>query len=341
MLVYPDACRGGLTAFPAFGREAFEEEIAAGYLKKFPELVRGALENARSVDEGLGAKGALSLVVLTGGHSQWYFVQSMVEQLTGGAAQYAMARVQETVGFGLTVKPVSDPIPSQVPAPTYGPHLVTTTRMSIRPMISAGTKYLVGPTAGDGTVLATDGDIRKKVEEWTDIAYVDCAGKSVIGVRTDGTVVSTNQDWLKGTKDWEDIVQVVAYDDSDFQGSIWIYGLRSNGTVLMHVKDDGKYSKPDFSRIRRTAIATWADIIKIAPRSKRISDYMVGLKRDGTVVSSEGSFRIGWKSQDILNFRGIADIDVSYGNVVGLRRDGTVVVAGKEPLGESKVRSVA
>ncbi len=52
-------------------RSVFEEN-AAEYLKKFPELVNGCVNAA-----GAAARD-IELVLLTGGHSQWYFVKEML-----------------------------------------------------------------------------------------------------------------------------------------------------------------------------------------------------------------------------------------------------------------------
>ena len=54
---------------------AVVEELLKDYLPQFPELVKGALQKA-----SLSA-GDVDLVLLTGGHSQWYFVEDMLGKL--------------------------------------------------------------------------------------------------------------------------------------------------------------------------------------------------------------------------------------------------------------------
>ena len=97
----------------ALDRAAFEE-MAAQYLKGFPELVNGCLKDAGlSGDE-------VDLVLLTGGHSQWYFVK---EQLCGKLDRFGavglgkiqadperiipVPRPQETVALGLVYSPLA------------------------------------------------------------------------------------------------------------------------------------------------------------------------------------------------------------------------------------------
>ena len=94
----------------ALDRAAFEK-MAAQYLKGFPELVNGCLKDAGlSGDE-------VDLVLLTGGHSQWYFVR---EQLCGRLNRFGeiglgriqtepgriipVPRPQETVALGLVYR---------------------------------------------------------------------------------------------------------------------------------------------------------------------------------------------------------------------------------------------
>ena len=89
-------------------RAAFEDCLA-DYLKQFPELVKGCLDNA-------GMRGDdVDLVIVTGGHSQWYFVHDM---LAGKLPRFgnldlpkiredpariiSISRPQETVALGLS-----------------------------------------------------------------------------------------------------------------------------------------------------------------------------------------------------------------------------------------------
>ena len=62
--------------FPAFGRREFESFAESG-LRDYARLISGCLEKTAEADENFSA---LDLVILTGGHSAWYFAK---EILTG------------------------------------------------------------------------------------------------------------------------------------------------------------------------------------------------------------------------------------------------------------------
>ena len=62
--------------FPAIDR-AVLERYCKDYIGRYAELIAGAMAHARQADPDFSA-GDLSLVVLTGGHSQWYFAKDML-----------------------------------------------------------------------------------------------------------------------------------------------------------------------------------------------------------------------------------------------------------------------
>ena len=93
-------------------RRIFEQE-AAEYLRGFPTLVNECLAHAKAQGEDI------DLVLLTGGHSQWYFIREM---LTGKMTRFgtielpkikakperiiSVPRPQETVALGLVYSPM-------------------------------------------------------------------------------------------------------------------------------------------------------------------------------------------------------------------------------------------
>ena len=94
-------------------RQSFEE-AAGEYLKKFPALIRGCIAAS-----GVNAA-AVELVILTGGHSQWYFVKELLAgkmpavcgellpQITADPKRVlSAARPQETVALGLAYAPLA------------------------------------------------------------------------------------------------------------------------------------------------------------------------------------------------------------------------------------------
>ena len=62
--------------FPAIDR-AVLERYCKDYIGRYAELIAGAMAHARQADPDFGPE-KLSLAVLTGGHSQWYFAKDML-----------------------------------------------------------------------------------------------------------------------------------------------------------------------------------------------------------------------------------------------------------------------
>ena len=103
--VFADA--NGFDAEIRLDRKAFED-LCGDYLKGLPELINGCLEEA-------GVEGGdVDLVILTGGHSQWYFVREIIAGITRKFGScgltkiekdrdriVSIARPQETVSLGL------------------------------------------------------------------------------------------------------------------------------------------------------------------------------------------------------------------------------------------------
>jgi uncharacterized protein YkwD len=86
-------------------------------------------------------------------------------------------------------------------------------------------------------------------------------------------------------------------------------GLRKNGTIIATGHSSGVINR-----------AGWTDIVKIA--APFVSDYLVGLRSDGTVVTTNQHL-----SNELSSWNNIIDIAVGgYFNIVGLRSNGTVVI---------------
>lgn len=79
--------------FPAFGRPEFETMLGEK-LEQFKDLVAGCLMQASQAEPELLAK-KLDLVILTGGHSAWYFVEELINGVMPGLALPQLERVQQ------------------------------------------------------------------------------------------------------------------------------------------------------------------------------------------------------------------------------------------------------
>ena len=92
---YLDAIRSMLNSpFPAFGREEFEN-FAGNGLRDYVRLLKGCLAESARRDAVFAANG-LDLVILTGGHSAWYFAKEILTGAMEGWLDHpALARVRE------------------------------------------------------------------------------------------------------------------------------------------------------------------------------------------------------------------------------------------------------
>lgn len=99
--------------FPPISRNAFEDMLS-GYISQFPKLIEDCME-----DIGYDA-GQLDYVILTGGHSQWYFTSEILEgKLTRFGTPklpkiakdskriIKLSRPQETVALGLVYQKIA------------------------------------------------------------------------------------------------------------------------------------------------------------------------------------------------------------------------------------------
>jgi molecular chaperone DnaK (HSP70) len=99
--------------FPIIDRQSFESK-AHTYLKQYAELINGCIAHAAATSQNVTGGEIIDLIVLTGGHSQWYFAKDV---LTGNLKSLGevdlpqirdnesrvlrLARPQETVSLGL------------------------------------------------------------------------------------------------------------------------------------------------------------------------------------------------------------------------------------------------
>lgn len=131
--------------FPAFGRKEFEQ-IAASGLNDYVRLLKGCLDHTAEKDPQFAADG-LDLVILTGGHSAWYFAREIVDGTMAGYLDHPslknirdqkarvvnLANPQTTVSLGLVysklpftstrpkLEPKSEPKPQPKPQPKPEP----------------------------------------------------------------------------------------------------------------------------------------------------------------------------------------------------------------------------
>ena len=153
---------------------------------------------------------------------------------------------------------------------------------------------------------------------WTDILSVVGSGYDIAGLRMDGTVLSAHrhEDFTIDTSSWSDIVAIYR----TWPGCI--IGQKIDGSIVA----TGMF----FPGRDLSEVSEWTDIVKIYTAS----EYIVGLKSDGTVVAAGDN---SYGQLDVSQWTNIIDIRTGRKNLAGLKSDGTVVVAGDNGHGQCDV----
>ncbi len=185
--------------------------------------------------------------------------------------------------------------------------------------------FTVGLKA-DGTVVAVGNNEYGQcyTTDWSNIVSIQtCTSKIgsggvhevTVGLRADGTVITTDEELNQIVSDWSDVKSV--YTGKYGFGTIMIVGLKNNGTV---------YST-------KSGFEDWTDIQRIAVGGF----HMIGIKADGTVVSSvKGT---NHPEGDVSRWKEIIAVAASDDNTIGLKADGTVLATGDNTFGECDIQS--
>ena len=322
----------GVDAEFSISRDSFET-CATDYLHQFPELVNGCVSAADISGDGV------DLVILTGGHSQWYFARDMLSGKLNRFGEIALKKIradperiisitlpQETVALGLAYMPLkaeTHPKPQPVKAVQaakpaqedvfplkYDPY------SRIRPVIAAGAGHTVG-LKKDGAVIAVGANEcgQCNVNSWRDIVAVSVGFQHTVGLKKDGTVVAVgkDEDGQCNVGGWRDIIAVSA-------GDWYTVGLKKDGTVVA-------VGRNDFGQCN---VNSWRDIVAISAGNY----HAVGLKKDGTVVA------VGLNRDGECNaggWRNIVAVSAGSSYTIGLMEDGAVIAVGSNVNGRCNV----
>ena len=101
------------------------------------------------------------------------------------------------------------------------------------------------------------------------------------------------------------------------------------------VLDDGTVEACGNNEAKQCEVDGWTDIVKVKCGPMRT----VGLKKDGTVLSTKGDVFTGGRipGEGIEKFNNVIDIACGLFHTVGLRNDGTVVACGFNDEGQCNV----
>ena len=333
-------------------RSVFEEN-AAEYLKKFPELVNGCVNAA-----GAAARD-IELVILTGGHSQWYFVKEM---LTGRMPEICgellpkiaenpervipVTRPQETVALGLVYTPLSaelKPDGKSAPSVKGGSD-------------EKGIPSVKAEPAEKDTPTAKTGPDSEELGKRFDIYESRRAGRDniqIVAVDAKG-ILQKAELKMNGSEIAED-TQILAdnWDRYHMCSSV------SGEAVQKAVKKIAALSRAGRFQLRGQEL--WSDIVKVVnyDYGAEVLARPFGLKKDGTVVTVKYYERdcLGNLSQQrkdrglwnvISQWKEITDIDYKNNWLIGWRKDRSCVLLndnGEEwkyenSLAHEKVRAI-
>lgn len=146
----------------------------------------------------------------------------------------------------------------------------------------------------NGTVLCTGESLRDNdMENIKELSV----GSSLLGLRKDGSVACPFQadEVRRGIDNWKDLVSAVEVE-------YLIYGLRKDGVIISAKQ------------------LPWEDIISIAG-----NEYLVGLRKDGTVVTLGNADVSDWK--DVIMIRCYGPFQQT---IVGVCRDGRVLATNED-----------
>lgn len=329
------------------------ESYAQGYLPKLPKLIQGCIE-----ESGLDSD-KIELVILTGGHSQWYFVKEMLTDpgkinlpliRKDPKRLIQITRPQETVALGMVYKPLSADIKAEAPKRTADSTnntgrntTLTPKKTTVNAGLSAKQRYTV-PTGREEIIRYYQRNARhliytNRTDDYWNVYAVRCDGvllknDSVSNVKDVATIgapanekkpiIVKNNGCLVYTK--TDIYDnKVKYYNRPSLRDIVLVDSGCNHTVGL--KNDGSavlvfcaYDLED-NRAPFTAVDGWRNIKSIACDL----GTTIGLKEDGTVVLSGEDLS---DYADCRSWRDIVQIDCDCRRCVGLKSNGTVAVCG-------------
>lgn len=171
----------------------------------------------------------------------------------------------------------------------------------------------------DGTVLAVGGNEYHQcdVERWRDIEKIHVSGGVTVGLRGNGTVVCTNE-MQSELSSWMEIVDIRIISRT------MAVGLCSDSSVVCA-------GSPSWTR----ATQYWANMIQVElgttyDSDRRFYDWVVGVRQNGTVVSTDKGI-----NEKVKNWRNIKFVRTNNGSqIVGISYSGVVVAVGNNSDGQ-------
>ena len=325
-------------------RFAFEA-CASNYLKQFPELIKGCLESAGIIGE------EVDLVVLTGGHSQWYFAKEIIAGkmpnispvLLPKAAQnnsriIQVSHPQETAALGMVFSPLTVNFENKEPEHIFNENseyhknkenlndknnsLLINNRLSVPKQVLCFESDII-VLKNNGKVwckgefksrLNDDNNFRLKeiLQSWTNIDYIyKIKNNTFVGVKKNGDVVVAGND-IKLNNQIQSLKNIKFIDENS------MVSYQKQRDYIIALTKDGKVVSSNISL--NGELSNWKNIASL--------NSLIGVCKDGTVKSCIQSFEKKYNEQyasKLKNWNNIVQTVSGYYNVAGLCSDGTVV----------------
>ncbi len=335
------------------------EDMAREYLKLFSKIVNGCIQ-----ESGLKGKD-VDLVILTGGHSQWYFVNEM---LRGEMTDYGAILLMKIITDKGRIIQTSRPHETVALGLVYGP-LVKQLRwgdgqrinVGDRPVISKAT--FVVPKKPDAVRAVNRPSVENTIdvlEDWgmepepaepealhESIAYAGSKEPEALAseVSPEPKAVENRKEESEHEKlirryreNGDSLVGWYNFYAPDIQGdarSYTVHGIvavQSNGRVatrFMYEEDFKKESVPAFVELKKARDVT--AIFSFSYGKERDGVYC--LKKNGRVITT----RQVESERAIKSWSDVAVVECENGRAVALRNDNTVIAKGWNKEGQCNV----
>ena len=335
----------GVDVSYSVNRKNFETS-ATEYLQEFPKLINDCLKNGNLTGNDV------DLVILTGGHSQWYFVQEMLQGKMNQFGDITLAKIQKDND---RVVPISLPQETVALGLVYGKLVPRFENASTKQNSILSTSVKKNRINTVSKVMSQELTVNS-LKERTHGAAVFAAFGLTIGLRSDGTVIATgnNKYGQCNVSNWRNIIAVSS-------SGTHTVGLKSDGTVVATGRNSrnvtvtrGLFRRQTYQTIETGAcnVANWHDIIAITTSP----DATYGLMKNGTIVSTnncclakewndvisikkDGAIIAHWRKDELMFWNDIIMVSNSRFHVVGLKEDGRVVATGDNSDGQCNVQS--
>ncbi len=300
------------------------ETYANDYLSKLPKLIKDCIE-ASGLDSS-----KIELVILTGGHSQWYFVKEMLTDISkinlpliqkDPKRIIQITRPQETVALGMVYKPLSADIKAEMPKGTTASTANNTGRNTAHtPKNTTVNASLSSLSLRQRYTMPTNREEIIRYYQRNARHLIHVRGSFVYAVRCDGVLLG-NDCFGNLLSDIKDVATIGAAGISEPDI------VKNNGCV---VKGKHGATNPDYINYGKS-ISAWRDIVLVDSGV----NHTVGLKYDGTVVGTfcdpmdSSRRKAATAATAVKGWRDIKSIACGFDFTIGLKEDGTVDLAGE------------